>query len=167
LNSKDPWATLYTQLSDPLYASLVSEETSELALNIMEAFIRSRGSSITETFPSLLASIVYLHVSGHRKPRERLMKWVLRWARNEFGASGVSGKDTENMISAGGVVGGYSKLKLLGVGCEDLVMKESDCKAVTRGMKDVLRNFTAGFPSIFNGSVDSEGKLYSSAIAAE
>ncbi|KAI8823300.1 hypothetical protein BJ741DRAFT_634371 [Chytriomyces cf. hyalinus JEL632] len=80
----DPWVHLFNLTADHILTSLAVEEHSELAANVLEAFMRHRGAAAAGIAQSLkrglMGPIVYLHVVGNRRPRDRLMKMVFRWA---------------------------------------------------------------------------------------
>ncbi|KAJ3239374.1 spermatogenesis-associated protein 4 [Chytriomyces hyalinus] len=80
----DPWVHLFNLTADHILTSLAVEEHSELAANVLEAFMRHTGAAASGIAQSLkrglMGPIVYLHVVGNRRPRDRLMKMVFRWA---------------------------------------------------------------------------------------
>ncbi|ORY46413.1 hypothetical protein BCR33DRAFT_715505 [Rhizoclosmatium globosum] len=136
--AKDPWAHVYMTLSDAINASLIQQETSQYGVNIIESFLRTRGALIAPNLKGILASIVYLHVAGHRRPRERLLRLVKRWAsfQGEYGwntsRSSLDSRENENDKT-----GKTEKHCLVEVSTENQA-------AVQAAMSDVLRNFTSG-----------------------
>ncbi|KAJ3331639.1 hypothetical protein HDU76_002646 [Blyttiomyces sp. JEL0837] len=141
---KDPWSSIFGYIAEDLYAALVHEDTSEIATNVLEAFIRLRGAHIANTLPSLLSSIVFLHILGQRRPRERIMKWVHRWAKLDL----MPAEERQN--DGGDFDNGTSVLGRPGLELLDEV-SDTDARAMQMGMKELLKNFQSNFPSLIAG----------------
>ncbi|KAI8613045.1 hypothetical protein BC830DRAFT_1134125 [Chytriomyces sp. MP71] len=77
--SKDAWAHLFGLISDHLMASLAFDDQNEMAANVLECFMRTRGAAISNYLKSIIGALIYLHVSGSRRSRERVTKMVYRW----------------------------------------------------------------------------------------
>ncbi|KAJ3019845.1 UNVERIFIED_CONTAM: spermatogenesis-associated protein 4 [Siphonaria sp. JEL0065] len=152
--SKDPWVHVFISLADAIFASLTQEDTSQFGVNIIESFLRTRGSEISDCLKGLMASIVYLHVAGHRRPRERLMRLVTRWASlPEKGAVGwtVTGDSLQSVLDGkhkGGscVVTTQQEENML------VDVPEENRVAVQATMRGILHNFTVRFPALSSGN---------------
>ncbi|KAI9329082.1 hypothetical protein BDR26DRAFT_873103 [Obelidium mucronatum] len=154
--SKDPWIHIFLSLSDAIFASLTQEETSQFGVNIIESFLRTRGHELSENLKGLMASIVYLHIAGHRRPRERLMRLVTRWAsflpekvgEGSHGSGGInSGWNTssENGFDCGGSGGN----KATGGLAHTLNGKEEN---VLVDVTEENQIFTQRFPALSSGN---------------
>ncbi|KAJ3098485.1 hypothetical protein HDU97_003984 [Phlyctochytrium planicorne] len=83
--SKEPkefWINLFFAISEGLFASLTSEETSELACNVLEGFCILRGKYIFSCLPKLSSVLATLHIHGaiSRRARERFLRWGMKWS---------------------------------------------------------------------------------------
>ncbi|KAJ3122114.1 spermatogenesis-associated protein 4 [Physocladia obscura] len=96
-NHQDSWLDLFNLVSPWIFASLTNDETSELGVNILEAFWRlepqqcggKNFNSIGKNLGKIVASVIHLHVVGQRRSRERLMRFLGRWSLS-FDSGGVA-----------------------------------------------------------------------------
>ncbi|KAJ3114411.1 spermatogenesis-associated protein 4 [Phlyctochytrium bullatum] len=159
----EDWSALFVSLSDPLYASIVNDETSEPACNILEALTRAlpagmqthtSGHPISRTLPGLAAALAFLHhrsmgmpagSGSARRPKERLLKWLQRWAVKAgdpiagVGGHPVAAPPPVPAAAEPSVVVGYAMLRMQG---------DKDAAELQRGLREVLVNFRSWFPSL-------------------